>query len=424
MHSANHDQPNPYLKFGDDENYFLSSNHTVKEASGAVTWKFPSFQKKSMLHRLTHLLSKEEASEILKMVPHEFSKEADSVDLEPSYEYYLQHINGSSSASVPLVQFTQRIIEKRVLPYVHHRYGCKSCHVCTSLIRRYKDRERLRHPPHYDHQAFISVVVSLTSHSEDFSGGLYVRTFPGTEQFIIMKVGEALVHQHDLEHGVWVQHGERYSWILWLQDGVTCSPDSNPDWFINDAQSGDPIAKFHVGTLLQLLEGDEDAKLYNQRLALGLFKQAAEQGYPRAQFELGKAHYLGHGVDQNYTAAHHWYLKAAEQNYSTAAYNLGFMLANGRGVSQDVYASITWYQRCIADVFHPLKDAFNNLASMLYNHAGRDRNKDVVIALWKRAVDLGSTHAVKNLADIHTPQGDTAKILNISIECSLSSIQH
>ena len=48
----------------------------------------------------------------------------------------------------------------------------------------------------------------------------------------------------------------------------------------------------------------------------------------------------GHGVLQNYKIAIKMYKLAAEQGLAAAQYNLGFMYANGRGVLQDdVYAN-------------------------------------------------------------------------------------
>ena len=60
--------------------------------------------------------------------------------------------------------------------------------------------------------------------------------------------------------------------------------------------------------------------------------QAAEQGYAKAQFNLGLIYYNGQGVRQDYTQAVQWYRKAAEQGDAKAQYNLGVMYDNGQGV--------------------------------------------------------------------------------------------
>lgn len=238
-----------------------------------------------------------------------------------------------SHTPVRLMEMSQGIIDGRLLPYVREKYKCPHCRVCTSLVRRYVAGERLRHPPHYDNQAFITVVVSLTSQNENFLGGLYVRTDPGTEQFMPGAVGTAVLHQHDLEHGVWVQAGTRYSWILWLQDTAMCS-GAQVGWYAKDAILGDPVAQLHMSGL----EKTADAR------AAWLHK-SAEQGYARAQHMLGSAYLTGDGVEENDTTSLRWIQAAAEQNSTFAAYSVGRFVAVGIGKQRDEAEAASWYQR-------------------------------------------------------------------------------
>ena len=62
--------------------------------------------------------------------------------------------------------------------------------------------------------------------------------------------------------------------------------------------------------------------------------QAAEQGYAKAQFNLGLMYDSGRGVRQDYTKAVQWYRKAAEQGLADAQYNLGVAYVKGKGVRQ------------------------------------------------------------------------------------------
>ena len=57
--------------------------------------------------------------------------------------------------------------------------------------------------------------------------------------------------------------------------------------------------------------------------------KSAEQGDPRAQFNLGVMYRIGQGVKQNYPEAVKWYRLAADQGDSSAQYLLGLMCANG-----------------------------------------------------------------------------------------------
>jgi TPR repeat protein len=51
----------------------------------------------------------------------------------------------------------------------------------------------------------------------------------------------------------------------------------------------------------------------------------------------------GRGVPQDYAEAVRWYRKAADQGYAKAQYNLGNMYWYGRGVPQDSAQAERWY---------------------------------------------------------------------------------
>ncbi len=51
----------------------------------------------------------------------------------------------------------------------------------------------------------------------------------------------------------------------------------------------------------------------------------------------------GKGVLQNFETAVKWYRLSAEQGYARAQYNLGFMYGNGKGVPQDYIRAHMWW---------------------------------------------------------------------------------
>ena len=55
-------------------------------------------------------------------------------------------------------------------------------------------------------------------------------------------------------------------------------------------------------------------------------------------------HRKGQGVPQDYKTAVKWYRLAAEQGYVRAQYNLGLMYANGQGVPQDYKTAVKWFR--------------------------------------------------------------------------------
>ena len=77
--------------------------------------------------------------------------------------------------------------------------------------------------------------------------------------------------------------------------------------------------------------------------AYRLIKPLAEQGYAKAQYNLGVLYNKGIGVPQDYTEAMKWYRKSAEQGLADAQYNLGVMYHKGEGVPQDYTETSKWY---------------------------------------------------------------------------------
>ena len=76
-----------------------------------------------------------------------------------------------------------------------------------------------------------------------------------------------------------------------------------------------------------------------------LLRPLAEQGDAQAQNTLGKLHYEGKGVSQNYGEAVKWYRKAAKQGNEEAQFNLTGMYASGQGIPQDAQEAAMWYRQ-------------------------------------------------------------------------------
>jgi TPR repeat protein len=70
------------------------------------------------------------------------------------------------------------------------------------------------------------------------------------------------------------------------------------------------------------------------------YRQAAEQGYAPAQYNLGNKYAKGEVVAKNAVQAVHWYRQAAEQGYAPAQYNLGNKYAKGEVVAKDVLRAV------------------------------------------------------------------------------------
>ena len=82
------------------------------------------------------------------------------------------------------------------------------------------------------------------------------------------------------------------------------------------------------------------------------FREAAEQGFAPAQFNLGNAYKHGRGVARDERLANAWWLHATEQEFAPAQFNLGTQYYFGRGVERNEREALRWYRRA-ADNGHP-----------------------------------------------------------------------
>ena len=79
--------------------------------------------------------------------------------------------------------------------------------------------------------------------------------------------------------------------------------------------------------------------------AVARYRQAAEEGDPDAQFELGEAYSFGRGVAQDDADAFAWYWRAAEQGHVGAQVVLGIAYRSGWVVAQDAAEAVAWFRR-------------------------------------------------------------------------------
>jgi len=79
------------------------------------------------------------------------------------------------------------------------------------------------------------------------------------------------------------------------------------------------------------------------------YRLAAEQGYARAQWNVGRMYTNGigngFGVRKNNAEAAKWYRLAAEQGHSRSQFNLGMMYMTGEGVRKNNAESMKWHRK-------------------------------------------------------------------------------
>jgi TPR repeat protein len=145
------------------------------------------------------------------------------------------------------------------------------------------------------------------------------------------------------------------------------------------------------------------------KTAATLFRKAAEQGHPIAQFNLALMHELGRGVAKDEHQAVFWYQKAANQGHAVAQTCLSSMFSEGRGVLKNDQEAAYWFRKA-ADQGHP-KAQFN--LGLMYELGNGVMKNDRLAAYWYQAAAeqgfamaqwcLGSMHAnvLSDLVEAH-----------------------
>ena len=140
--------------------------------------------------------------------------------------------------------------------------------------------------------------------------------------------------------------------------------------------------------------GDKDYEKGNYTKAIEWYRKSAEQGYARAQYNLGVMYQNGYGISQDYTEAVKWCRKAAEQGDATAQSNLGWMYQDGKGVVKDVTEAVKWYRKSAEQGD---ARAQSNLGIMY--ETGKGVSKDIAEAVkwYQKAAKQGYRDAQENL---------------------------
>ena len=95
------------------------------------------------------------------------------------------------------------------------------------------------------------------------------------------------------------------------------------------------------------------------------YRQAANQGFARAQSALGFLYNFGRGVPQDYAQAATWYRKAAEQGDAYGQASLGLMYELGDGLPQNYVLAHMWFSLAAAHSHADFAD-YGNMADIMY----------------------------------------------------------
>ena len=149
-------------------------------------------------------------------------------------------------------------------------------------------------------------------------------------------------------------HAEaQYMLGSFLEDEGGRNPDtaSALTWYQKAAAQGEPNALKRLGKMYsagQYLPFDMEKAEECYRKAVEKYRELAEDGDFRAQYELGLMLANGKGTAKNVQEAAGWLIKAAEQDDENAQFVLAGMYADGRGVSRDLTKAMEWRRKAAA----------------------------------------------------------------------------
>ena len=165
-------------------------------------------------------------------------------------------------------------------------------------------------------------------------------------------------------------------------------------WVRKAAEQGFARAQYDLGLMYEFGRGVE--RSYEK--AVEWYQKAAEQGAASAQGLLGEMYYYGRGVEQSDVKAAEWVLKVAEQGLAMAQNILGVMYANGTGVEQSYEKAAEWYLKAAKQ---GLADAQYHLGRMYQNGTGVTRSYEKAAEWVLKAAKQGYARAQYNLGRMY-----------------------
>ncbi|MDR2870613.1 MAG: sel1 repeat family protein, partial [Deferribacteraceae bacterium] len=139
--------------------------------------------------------------------------------------------------------------------------------------------------------------------------------------------------------------------------GVDKDLDEAIKWFQKSATNGDMVAQYSLGMCLE-----EQGHSGNFLLWYG---RAATQGYCSAEYKLGIIYYTD--KHPNLAAAAEWFLKAAEHGHVAAQNNIAYLLENGEGVDKNEAEAVKWYRKAAEQGDENAREGLNELLARMNN---------------------------------------------------------
>lgn len=147
--------------------------------------------------------------------------------------------------------------------------------------------------------------------------------------------------------------------------------------------------------------------------AVRLYEEAAKEGNPDAQNELGGLYYEGKGVEQSFKKAAEWFIVAANQQFTLSEYNLGTMYESGIGVPKCIEKAVELYEKA-AKKGSP--EAQNSLGILYYKGYGVKQNFEKAVLWLKKAAMQNFSTAQVNLGSLYKSGKGVEQNYEIAVE--------
>ncbi|CAE7938813.1 esiB, partial [Symbiodinium sp. KB8] len=295
----------------------------------------------SPVHSVRSFLSPVDARELSDCLASadDYDTDADSVDSCPTFEFYpFQRGRWKNEALRTLLE---DVVERRLLPYVRQRFGEERMALSEVLVRRYLPEERRTHAAHYDGHAFATAVLGPRKQQKPKQEPKELEWAQEGIRTVRLEPGDLLVHSFDLQHGVEVTQGSRYSLIFWLKDSPEAVATGTTPWYEKAAAAGEPDALYNLGIQRELgLHGQE----IDLQKAKEAYLKSAELGHHFSQNNLALLYQEHPELDVDGRGSLHWMRLAAASGFAVAQKNLGTMLME-EGNSELAAESREWLRR-------------------------------------------------------------------------------
>jgi hypothetical protein len=123
--------------------------------------------------------------------------------------------------------------------------------------------------------------------------------------------------------------------------GLARDDGTGANWIRQAAKQGFPKAEAYLGAMYSQGEGVD----HDKAEAVKWYQKAAEHGDENAQWSLCVTYFVGIEIPKDYVQAKKWCEKAADNGDQDAQFNLGSMYYYGDGVPKNFNEAVTWFRK-------------------------------------------------------------------------------